>query len=591
MQSSRAYDDHHAVYHVHHPDNSFVDQDSSDADSSLEKPSPIEEHEREEVEEPEKAPSNDDKDVEAGDPRLEKLQSRRSARSLKDPNLVTWDGPDDPKNPKNWSYGRKWAATFVVSSFTFISPVSSSMLAPAIQALSKDIGISSEIEAELTLSIFVLAYAIGPLFLGPLSEVYGRVHVLQMANAFFFAWTLGCAFAQNVPEMIVFRLMSGLGGSAPLSIGGGVLSDTWSPDERGKAISIYSLAPLLGPAVGPIAGAWIAEKTTWRWVFWSIAIVDVAIFVSGIFFLQETYGPTLLARKAARLRKETGNQALHTEWEHPDRTLGKIIKTALIRPFRLLFTQPIIQFIAVYMAYLYGIMYLIFYTFPGVWTNQYGESVGIGGLNYISLGIGFSAGKLLPVTNLLLFGSTNKRFPQVRKLPPRSTIASTDASRRRTVELDGRSFVFRSCSSALCSSLLGCSGTDGLPRQRSIGSCQTLEPPFSLPARLSASSACRHTLLTATRSMQPRESQPRWFCEASQDLVSRSSRRTCTQPSSTAGETAFWASLPSSLASRHLSCSGFMAKRCEPRANMLQAEAGEVPLPRALPQFAQLCRP
>lgn len=84
--------------------------------------------------------------------------------------------------------------------------------------------------------------------------------------------------------MLAFRFLAGLGGSAPLAIGGGLLSDVWNADQRGKAISIYSLAPLLGPAVGPIAGGeqqkqsqqsnvilnhfpgFIAEKTTWRWV-------------------------------------------------------------------------------------------------------------------------------------------------------------------------------------------------------------------------------------------------------------------------------------------------------------------------------------
>ena len=136
---------------------------------------------------------------------------------------VSWDGPTDPQNPKNWSIKRKWAATFVVSGFTFISPVSSSMVAPALKTISQDFGITSTTIANLTLSIFVLAYAVGPLFLGPLSEVFGRVYTLQLANCFYFAWNLACGFAQNTPQMIVFRFLSGIGGSAPLAIGGGVL--------------------------------------------------------------------------------------------------------------------------------------------------------------------------------------------------------------------------------------------------------------------------------------------------------------------------------------------------------------------------------
>ena len=66
--------------------------------------------------------------------------------------------------------------------------------------------------------------------------------------------------------LIVFRFLAGLGGSAPQSIGGGVIGDLFDAEHRGQAISIYSLAPLLGPVIGPVAGAWIAEKSTWRWV-------------------------------------------------------------------------------------------------------------------------------------------------------------------------------------------------------------------------------------------------------------------------------------------------------------------------------------
>jgi MFS family permease len=145
---------------------------------------------------------------------------------------------------------RKWAATFIVSAFTLLSPVSSSMISPALTSISAEFNITNEVQSVLTLSIFVLAYAIGPLFLGPLSEIYGRVIVLQLSNLFYLAWNLGCGFAQNSGQLMAFRFLSGLGGSAPLAIGGGLLSDCFHAEQRGRAISIYSLAPLLGPAIG-----------------------------------------------------------------------------------------------------------------------------------------------------------------------------------------------------------------------------------------------------------------------------------------------------------------------------------------------------
>lgn len=171
-------------------------------------------------------------DLEVGRQSLEKKATTRSAkdeymvssapfqaRLQTDPGgQVTWDGPDDSANPKNWTFKRKWAATFIVSSFTFISPVSSSMVAPALGSLAKELNIVNEFEIALTLSIFVLAYAIGPLFLGPMSEIYGRVPVLQLANIFYLVFNIACGVCTSKGQMLAFRFLSGLGGSAPLAV-------------------------------------------------------------------------------------------------------------------------------------------------------------------------------------------------------------------------------------------------------------------------------------------------------------------------------------------------------------------------------------
>ena len=242
-----------------------------------------------------------------------------------------------------------------MASFTFISPVSSSIVAPAVTHIARDLSISSETEKALVFSLFVLGYAIGPLFLGPLFEIFSRVLVLQLANLFYLIFNSTAGWSTNKSEMVAFRLLSGLGGSAPLAIGGGVLGDMWSAEERGAALSMYSLAPLVGPAIRPVAGGFIAEYTTWRWVFWAPSIANIVVQVLGVFYLQETYGPHLLNTKVRRMRKETGNLNLQTEFDVADRRFSSTLKRALVRPFVLLGTRPIIQILALYMAYLYGV--------------------------------------------------------------------------------------------------------------------------------------------------------------------------------------------------------------------------------------------
>ena len=140
-----------------------------------------------------------------------------------DPNLVTWSGPDDPENPKNWPKSSRWKNTWAVSLFVFISPVSSAMIAPAMQDLGERLGMHTSIEVYLSMAIFILAYTVGPIFFGPASELYGRVRLLQVSNVWYLAWNLGCGFAKSKGQFFAFRFLAGIGGSAPLSIGGGAI--------------------------------------------------------------------------------------------------------------------------------------------------------------------------------------------------------------------------------------------------------------------------------------------------------------------------------------------------------------------------------
>ena len=130
---------------------------------------------------------------------------------------VTWDGPDDPANPKNWTYRRKWTVTVVVGIYTFISPISTTIVAPALATIGMTLQIQSAFVLSLCLSIFVLAYAFGPFLIGPLSEVYGRVLVLQLANLFYLVFNTACGFAHTSTQMAVFRFLAGLGGRQVLS--------------------------------------------------------------------------------------------------------------------------------------------------------------------------------------------------------------------------------------------------------------------------------------------------------------------------------------------------------------------------------------
>jgi len=315
-----------------------------------------------------------------------------SRRSVKDPDLITWDGSDDPDNPHNWPKHRRWASTILIAIFAFIAPMASTMLAPALDTIADELEVQSDIEKFLVMSIFLLAFAIGPFVWGPVSEVFGRVRVMQCANLIFLLFNTVCGFAKTKQQMMAFRFLSGIGGSAPQAIGGGILSDCFRAGERGTATAIYSLMPFLSPAVAPIMGGYLTQYTTWRWVFWATSIFDALVQVACFFLLKETFAPAILAKKVARLQQLTGNLRLHTKWQGPDHSMKKLIVKSLVRPLIMLGTQPALQAMALFRAYQYGLMYLVLATFNRVFEGAYNQSVGRASLNYLSLGVGFIIG-------------------------------------------------------------------------------------------------------------------------------------------------------------------------------------------------------
>jgi MFS family permease len=131
---------------------------------------------------------------------------------------VTWDGPTDPTNPRNWPIRRKWIVTFIASGFSFVTPLSSSMLSPALAVIANDLDIQSTVGEMLVSSIFVMGYAIGPLFFGPLSEIYGRLPILAWSNLFYLVFNTACGGCQTSLQMWIFRFLGGLIGSAPLAV-------------------------------------------------------------------------------------------------------------------------------------------------------------------------------------------------------------------------------------------------------------------------------------------------------------------------------------------------------------------------------------
>lgn len=121
------------------------------------------------------------------------------------------------------------------------------MVTPASDIIVRDFHVSNSTVEVLLVSIYLLGFAIGPLVISPLSEVYGRLWIYYVTNVCFLALTLGCAWAPNIGAFMAFRFLAGCAAVAPLTIGGGTIADVIPPEKRGAAMSGFILGPLLGP--------------------------------------------------------------------------------------------------------------------------------------------------------------------------------------------------------------------------------------------------------------------------------------------------------------------------------------------------------
>ncbi|KAL1599839.1 hypothetical protein SLS60_007644 [Paraconiothyrium brasiliense] len=306
--------------------------------------------------------------------------------ALEDPNVVTWD-VDDPENPMNWHTWKKIGVVAVVAFITMLSPFASTMSASATPLIMSDFHSTNQTLGAFVTSVYILGYAFGPLAWAPLSELYGRLPIYNICNIIFLIFSIACAVANNLGALIAFRFFAGIAASCAITNSSGTVADLYPVEKRGRAMSSMILGPLFGPAIGPVAGGYLAEAKGWRWTFWLVTILAGAACIISFVFNRETYGYVLLKRRTARLQKETGNTELRSALD-TGRTPQQLFKTAIVRPIRMLVLSPIVFLMSLVMAAVYGYLYLLLTTYPRVFGSQYNFSEKSIALVYLGVGVG-----------------------------------------------------------------------------------------------------------------------------------------------------------------------------------------------------------
>ncbi|KAJ7677237.1 major facilitator superfamily domain-containing protein [Mycena rosella] len=309
----------------------------------------------------------------------------RITPQMVEPNFIGWDGPNDQDNPRNWSLGKRAFVSGLISFLTFSVYIGSAIYTPSIPGIMAEFNVSL-VKATAGLTLYIIGYGVGPVFLAPLQEIpaIGRVPVFMYTLAIFVALQAPIIKATNLPTILVLRFLTGFFGGLAPATGGACMADMFSLGQLPYVMGIWAVFAIAGPVAGPIVGSYAVQANGWRWTIWELLWLSSFAFVFLMFTLPETYEATILVKRARRLRKLTGNQYLHTAAEklQQSQTVGEIAYEALVRPF-LLMTEPVMIFCNIYLGFCYALFYLWFESFPLVFSEIYHFDFGNSALPFL----------------------------------------------------------------------------------------------------------------------------------------------------------------------------------------------------------------
>lgn len=345
----------------------------------------------------------------------------------RDINLVSWYGPNDPENPQNWSTAKKVFVTAEICLLTTSVYIGSSIYSAGTESVMGIFGVS-RVAATLGLCLFVAGYGIGPMIFSPMSEIphIGRNPVYLVTLALFVALQVPTALATNFGMLLAFRFITGFFGSPVLATGGASLADIYRPAKRAYAMSIWGISAICGPTLGPLIGGFAVESAPlgggftapWTWPIWELMWLSALCLVVLFFFFPETSANNILLRRTMRLRELTGNDKLVCEPEliAQNMTPKDVVMMSLVRPFTLNFTEPMVFFLNLYIALVYGLLYIWFESFVIVFIEIYGFSLGLEGVAYLGILVG--AMIVIPPYFLYLYKFLEPQFDENGELQP-----------------------------------------------------------------------------------------------------------------------------------------------------------------------------
>ncbi|KAH9886806.1 major facilitator superfamily domain-containing protein [Xylariomycetidae sp. FL2044] len=332
------------------------------------------------------------------------------------PPSQAWDWATDAHNPYNWPSWKKNLLLISVSVLAFNCSLGTAIISPAHDQLVSEFRVSST-AAFLPISTYLIALGLGPVLGGPLSETAGRQAVWLLTVVGGGLSSLVCGFAPTFAGVCALRFLAGFFNGPSVAVGPGALAEVFTPAERGFPDSLWMLGSMLGTSLGPLFGVLLTREGGWRWTQFTLCLLSATSLLLVV-LAGETYHPTLQHRRMRELGLVP-----------PEKTpvldaVRKFLTISLVRPVHMMFTEPIVGLLTLYIACMFAITFSFYTTFFWIFGTVYAFTPEDSGYVFLGLALGTVLGIVVnQLCDGLLYQRQQSRYP-VHQIPPEHRLYS-----------------------------------------------------------------------------------------------------------------------------------------------------------------------